>query len=229
MNRVVYYRSAILAFGLFCALDRRVAGSPPSETALLHLRPELGGVEVYSRRSKSWRPFMPLPGKVLVVNLWSRSCEPCLAEMAMLKIASARWQRRGVEFLLIADPPVRMSRDEIVTFWERPYVDAKAGQGCPGQRERAVGGNFTMRCRLELPDVDPARSSNERLSQSVATETQPLTLLLDQHGAVRQAFVGSLQGRPGELDLALERLLAAVQAEKCAVRTGLAEPRLQKP
>ncbi len=228
MNLSSVFWRTFVGLGLVCGLCQGAsASSSASEASLLHLRPDLNVVEVYRRSSQSWRPFTQSAGKLLVVNLWSRSCEPCLAEMPLLKTASARWQRRGVEFLIVADPPDRMSRDELVKFWERPFVEVKAGHGCPGQHERAVAGSFAMRCRIELPELDPGRSSDPRLSAAVATETQPLTLVLDPNGTVRQAFVGSLQ--PGELDRALDRLLAAVQAEKCGARPAHADPRLQKP
>src|SRR5262249_5008680 len=58
-------------------------------------------------------------------------------------------------------------------------------------------------------------SDRERLRRSLGgVESQPLTLLLDRQGTVRQAFIGSLEPRRSELIESIERLLARVRSPR---------------
>jgi hypothetical protein len=140
--------------------------------------------------------------------------------MALLTQAESRWSGRGVVFLTVADPPEQMQRDQIVDFWKRRFIEVPPGRSCPGMRTPPIQSSIALRCPLSLPPHDPGRNADDRLHASIPVRTQPLTLLVDPHGTVRQAFVGSLSIRPGELDEALDRLQAAVAAESCERTPG---------
>lgn len=60
----------------------------------------------------------------------------------------------------------------------------------------------------------PERSADERIRNLLGVTTEPLTLLLDEHLVVRQAFAGTIGTR--SLGTAIERLLAAVRLNEQA-------------
>jgi thiol-disulfide isomerase/thioredoxin len=146
----------------------------------------------------------------VVVNLWARSCPPCLAELPELAQLVADWKQKdkaGVQFLFIADPPEQTSAAEVASFWTAPLVDELAGR-CPGTR---MPHGSRASCLVSVPDLDPLRADSDSLTRAVGSETRPLTLLLDEQGTVRQVFAGALAGRGAQLNGAIERLLAAVR------------------
>jgi hypothetical protein len=161
------------------------AAEPLSETLnaegrLLHRRLELGSVMRWDRRARSWQPLGKPTERLLVVNLWSAHCKPCIDEFPLLRRISAAWQQtRDVRFLFISDPPHDTEADEVVAFWQQHAA--------------------------ELPDLDPCRSTSDKLRAGLDSSSQPLTLLVDRDGVIRQAFVGAVQERG--LASAMERLL----------------------
>lgn len=182
------------------------------EGSLLHRRLDLRGLEVWSVQAKQWQPLTVPNSRVLVINLWRRSCVPCLKEMPSLAVLSKAWlARREVQFLFVADPPDEMTRAAVEEFWLHPYVELP-GQPCPGQASRLVSGS--SRCGLTIPSQDPVRATNDDLARLLGTVTKPLTLLVDARGVVRQAFVGELSNRTRELGDGLERLLGTLASEK---------------
>jgi thiol-disulfide isomerase/thioredoxin len=182
------------------------------EAALVHRRPSLRDIEVWSRQTGAWHPLALPRGKVLVVNLWSRSCVPCLKELPVLARMVNSWKpNQEVQFLFVADGPTEMTRDKVEDFWLHPWIDLP-GQQCPGQSARVL--SSSTRCVLEVPEQDPARTTSERLADDLNSHLKPVTLLIDPRGTVRQAFVGELSDRTREFSQALERLLAALAAER---------------
>jgi len=188
------------------------ASQRSQEAMLLHTRPRFADLEVWNRSGGSWAA-KPVPsGKVLVVNLWARSCKPCLEEMPLLARIVSGWRgRREVEFLFIADGPAEMTRANVEDFWQHPSVDLP-GKNCPGQSQRLPGSG--SRCPLDLPDVDPWRATSDQLGTELRTAVKPITLFVDPHGFVRQVFVGSITDRSREFADSLERLLRAVASER---------------
>jgi hypothetical protein len=165
-----------------------------SEGALLHRQLDLGAVQSFSRRLQSWQPLKLPSARVYVVNLWGVSCRPCLDEFPVLRNMVRAWRSTPeVAFLFIADPPLESIASEVEHFWSKPPV--------------------------ALPDVDPCRSSDDRLRRALGSDVQPLTLLLDEQLVVRQAFVGAIGDRP--LGRAIERLLA-LPAAPPSRRRGIA-------
>lgn len=166
---------------------------PHDEASLLHRRIDLSGLVHMPGARSGWRKLSLPPAPVTVLNLWSRSCKPCLEELPALGQLMA--QNPAVPFVFAADPPEETSRDDIARFWARPIVDLPPGR-ChrPIGEPPALGG--PLACRLLLPDAPPARSEDARLMSSLdGIAARPITLLLDGNGVVRQAFVGSLLTR----------------------------------
>lgn len=160
------------------------------EAALLHRRIDLGAVKQWDVGRNLWRPLGLAPTKLVVVNLWSVHCKPCLEEMPLLRKIVQGWRgNRDVQFLFITDPPHDTEEGELEDFWRHPSV--------------------------ELPDVQPCRSSDERMRAALKIGTQPITLLLDDQFVVRQAFVGNIGNR--NLAAAMERLLSVARATSCSV------------
>lgn len=188
------------------------------EWGVLHKQASLQDVRVYSLAKKKWLPLAPSRAKVRVLNLWSKSCAPCLAELpTFAKLVDSYRQKHGdsVQFLFVADPSEHTSAQEVEAFWASPWADALAQKECPGKQ---MLHNGVQSCLLDaVPSVDPARSESRRLTSLVhpSDESRPVTLLLDEKGVVRQAFVGSFGKNTSDLSDAIDRLLAAVSG-----RTG---------
>ncbi len=181
------------------------------EMNILHKRLSLSDVKVYARGKQQWQPLGRSTAKVRVVNLWAKSCAPCLAELPVFaKVVEDTKRRHGsaVQFLFIADPPEQTSADEVVAFWQRPWADALADK-CPPTGGTAMEHAGVRSCLLKLPEVEPARSDTDALKRQVG-ESRPVTLLLDEQGVVRQALWGAVIGSPAELQSAIDRLLGAV-------------------
>ena len=93
-------------------------------------------------------------------------------------------QKRLVRFLFVADPPHDTEAVEVVEVWT----------------EHAAA----------VPDADPCRSTTDKLRAALDNQSQPLTLLVDEEGLVRQAFVGTIKTRG--LASAMERLLKVLSS-----------------
>ena len=185
------------------------------EMNILHKRLSLSDVKVYARGKQQWQPLGRSTAKVRVVNLWAKSCAPCLAELPVFaKVVEDTKRRHGsmVQFLFIADPPEQTAADEVVAFWQRPWADALADK-CPPTTGTAMEHDGVRSCLLKkLPEVEPARSDTDALKRQLDAmdESRPVTLLLDEQGVVRQALWGAVIGSPAELQSAIDRLVGAV-------------------
>ena len=151
-----------------------------AEGSLLHRRLDLSGLACWDRRARSWQPLARPTERLLVLNLWSAHCAPCVAEFPLLRRMTAAWRReREVRFLFVANPPHDTEAVEVIEFW--------TGQAAA------------------VPDADPCRSTTDKLRAALDNQSQPLTLLVDGDGVVRQAFIGTIKTRG--LASAMERLL----------------------
>ena len=191
------------AFGLLCLAARPVAGGAAAapelsvtealngEARLLHRRLDLSAVRRWDRRAQSWQPLGRPTERLLVVNLWSAHCKPCIDELPLLRRLAAAWHsERDVRFLFISDPPHDTEAVEVIAFWQ--------------QHAAAV------------PDSDPCRSTTDKLRAALDNNSQPLTLLVDQDGTVRQAFIGAVHERG--LASAMQRLLKVLRASPAGPR-----------
>jgi len=178
---------AVLAVLAAPATGQAAAAELPAdrEAALLHRQLELTTLRQWSRSRGAWQPVTLPPAAVYVVNLWSIKCKPCLAELPLLKNIVNGWKSKPqVQFLFIADPPDETSESEAAAFWQSS--------------------------RAALPDADPCRTDSDELRRVLGDGAEPITLLLDEHFVVRQAFIGSLFNRP--LGRSIERLLQSVRS-----------------
>lgn len=182
-----------------------------TEANLLHGQVAFSGLSSYSRDRGSWQPLRQPTARVLVVNLWSRTCPPCLAELPIFSELVAQWRRRdsrNVQFLFVADPPTENSAAEVAQFWQSPFADQLAGKACPGTN---MARGKQPSCLLTVPAVDPVRGASTLLAGATQVDSRPLTLLVDDQGTIRQVFAGSIVARQKELAQAIDRLSSAVQ------------------
>lgn len=178
---------ALLAVLAMPPAGRAAATEPPAdrEAALLHRRIDLSALRQWSRSRGAWQPVTLAAAGVYVVNLWSIKCKPCLAELPLLKNVVAGWRPKPeVQFLFVADPPDETSESEAAAFWQSSAA--------------------------ALPDADPCRADSDELRRALGDGAEPITLLLDEHFVVRQAFIGSLFNRP--LGRSIERLVQSVRS-----------------
>jgi hypothetical protein len=97
-------------------------------------------------------------------------CGPCINEFPLLKNLVEGWRNKPeVQFLFIADPPSDTTEAELVAFWTKSQA--------------------------ALPRVDPARSTLSLLRNLLESDSQPITLLVDENLIVRQAFIGAVTER----------------------------------
>lgn len=149
------------------------------EGQLLHRRVPLQQLEAFSSLENDWKPYAVPAAKLYVINLWATHCTPCLEEFPKLKGLVDGWQSTpDVRFLFISDPPGDSPRQEVASFW--------------------------LRHRSQLPMESPLRTTTDDLRASLGIDTQPITLLVDAQGVIRQAMVGSIKNR--NLGAAIERL-----------------------
>lgn len=157
------------------------------EASLLHRRIDLSGVKQWERDTDDWHPLSVVPRKLYVINLWSVHCVPCKEEFPLLRKMVEGWRsQKDVKFLFIADPPHDTEEQELTTYW----------------RSAAA----------QLPDEDPCRSTDERIRNMLESGLQPITLLVDEHMVIRQAFAGAIGKR--NLAIAIQRLLNALKSEE---------------
>jgi thiol-disulfide isomerase/thioredoxin len=187
-------RCSVALAGLCCALLAGASALSPAPAAaassssdtldaegrLLHRRLDLSAVQRWDRAARQWKSLGKPGERLLVVNLWSAHCQPCVDEFPLLRRIAAAWHRvSDVRFLFISDPPHDTEAAEVIAFWQQHAA--------------------------EVPDLDPCRSTSDKLRAGLDNQSQPLTLLVDRDGVVRQAFVGAIQERG--LASAMERLL----------------------
>lgn len=195
-----------------CAAAGSDAGAESArrlESHLLHERIDLKHLQRWNRERRAWQPLAPARATLTVVNLWSRKCPPCLAELPLLGQMAKQWQAdpRHVRFLFVADPPDETTAGEIESLWDVPTVELPATLRCAGERVPRKGRQL---CQLRLPDSDPVRS-DKKLLQVPASESRPITLLVDATGLIRHAFVGNIEDRQTEAGDAIERLLRVLK------------------
>lgn len=170
----------------------RAAASPASslrgeESGLLHARLDLRGVRGYRGRRGPWQPFSPGAERLLVVHLWALECPPCVAELPMLRTLVRGWHDQPtVRFLFVAET---LDASRLLAFWLDDH-------------------------HADVPEVELYQSTDGRIRDVLGIGTQPLTLMVDSQGVVRQAFIGSLADRRFELGRAIGRLISALTLHK---------------
>ena len=101
---------------------------------------------------------LPGTGRDRLINYWATWCGPCIKEMPILKGLLAPYHdRKRLQILLISET-----------------------------LNRATLERFLIRQEQTLPAADYYQSTTRALRQALGIEQQPLTLLLDSDGVVRQ-------------------------------------------
>jgi thiol-disulfide isomerase/thioredoxin len=150
------------------------------ETDLLHRFVNMKGLRQWQARQQQWVPASVPAAPLLIVHIWAVECRPCVAELPVL--------------LKVSQAFLRNSKVKGAQFLFITESDDGVAREYQHEHEADFGNTSIYR-------------ADERLRQSLGTLRQPLTLLVDSHGEVRHAFVGSLLMRRSELVLSIERLL----------------------
>ncbi len=151
------------------------------EVSVLHRALDLGGLQM--RHAGRWQSRPPAPARLTVLHFWAVECKYCVAELPRLRdIAAAFRGERDLQFLFVTETE---EDDELRTF--------------------------LILNREAMPQSPVYRDTDDRLRRALGTSRQPLTLLLDREGTVRQAFVGPVETRRNELVDSIERLLRVLK------------------
>lgn len=150
------------------------------EAELLHRRLELRGLR--QLQGSEWKPVEAPFSRLVVVHIWAVECKPCVDEMPMLRTLFAGLRRFPVLRLAFISETQDLAR-------LKQFIDEK---------------------KQELPLTEFYQMDSDTLRRPLQNRAQPMTLLVDERGIVRQAFLGSLRARRSELTLAIERSLKAL-------------------
>jgi thiol-disulfide isomerase/thioredoxin len=129
-----------------------------------------------------------------VVHLWAYYCEPCRREFPALKalVQKASAKNKGrVQYLFVAEDTPSEKMSDYLQQHKQVMPDSRMFHDTQGQMREAI--------QPSLPG---------------GTLTLPTTLLVDEKGVIRQAFVGPIvepNDRRPELLSAIDRLLALPQ------------------
>lgn len=180
-----------LASLLICLLSSSTIVAAESvretETSLLHRRLDLRGIRVLDRAKNRWNSLILKGSQLYLVHLWAVECKPCVAEMPLLKSIALGWKNDlNVNVLFISET---LDEKQLREFWFQTAKD-------------------------RVPDVPLMQSADDRVREVLGTGKQPITLLVDRDLVVRQAFVGSLAERTGELTESMSRLLRVLRSQR---------------
>lgn len=155
------------------------------EQKLLHTRlafDDMARVDPLSQRVVAAR--LHSGGRPLLVHLWSVHCPPCVRELPALRQVMAHLRlETGMRVVFISE--------------DRPSDLT----------------DFLQTHGSELPDVEHWLSGpSSGLRIDLQDSGQPMTLLVDGNLVVRQAFVGLVSERRGELFAGAARLLRSLAA-----------------
>ena len=150
------------------------------ESLLLHRKVELRGVRRLEGSTVVAEP--PPISRLLIVHLWAVECRPCVEEFPVLRP--------------LLDSLRSMPQVKAVLISETADL---------GKLQAFLRDN-----RASVPQLPQYQSTDDRLRGSLQNLSQPMTLLLDERGIVRQAFLGSIRHRRSELADAVQRLIKSM-------------------
>lgn len=154
------------------------------ETDLLHRFVNMKGLRQWQARQQQWAPASVPTAPLLIIHIWAVECRPCIAELPVLLRLSQTF---------LHNSKVRNAQFLFIT-----------------ESDETVALEYQHEHETDFGNTSLYKA-DERLRQSLGTLRQPITLLVDGHGEVRHAFVGSLLGRRSEFVFVVERLLSWIQ------------------
>jgi peroxiredoxin len=85
-------------------------------------------------------PFGPQPGKILVVDFFSTTCAPCIAELPQFAAARADLSsNRDIEFVLVASDRGRDTPEQFRSFVERRHISVPLAFDVGGRAHDSLG------------------------------------------------------------------------------------------
>lgn len=145
-------------------------------------------LRVWDPSTHVWRESKPtdlvkMQGRVLVVNIWAHYCKPCIAEFPILMDMAKRIEedtKGDVKFVFISETSSPTDMQQFVSTNEKKLP------------EGPLFLDYNENIAESLRHVIPGRSLS-----------LPTTIILDDHRAVRYAFIGALLYRRSELVTAI--------------------------
>lgn len=177
----------LILYLLICSTSIAAEPVHATEASLLHRRIDLHGVRVLDGSKIRWNPLTLEGSRLYLIHLWAVECKPCVAEMPLLKNIALGWKNdSNVNVLFISET---LDEKQLREFWFQTAKD-------------------------RVPDVPLMQSVDDRVREVLGTGKQPITLLVDRDLVVRQAFVGSLAERTGELAESMSRLHRVLRSQR---------------
>lgn len=123
-------------------------------------------------------------GQPMLIHVWSVHCPPCVREMPRLSQLFARLSELSpIRIVLLAEDTL----DALDKYLKTPQA------ALPDSELYAVGRASQLRAKLQHAPL-------------------PLTLMVDEHMVIREAWVGELASRQNELLSTVERLCSSIGA-----------------
>jgi hypothetical protein len=169
------------------------------EAALLHRKLDLAGLMRWDRAGGQWVPAETPSGPLVLLHLWAVECPPCQPELAELRLVLRSLTRQWPIKVVIASETL----------------------------DQKVLSKWLMENQERVPEGEQYQNADGKLRRVLQDRTWPMTLLLDQDGVVRHAFVGSIAGRLGEFRDVVDRLAQSVRLQPLApeVPAGKGRPK----
>ncbi|QTN34244.1 redoxin family protein [Akkermansiaceae bacterium] len=114
-------------------------------------------------------------GNVRVINFWSTTCGPCVAEFPMLVDTYRRFQNRNVDFISISMDPAE-DRDKVLKFLESRHAALSNRTKPSMEKEGRTSNNYIW-----------AGGNPDKLAEAIAPEwtgALPLTVIISTKGEI---------------------------------------------
>jgi len=180
------------------------------EVHLLNQQVRLPKLAVWDGPRGEWRSPQGHEGAVRtpvrVVHLWADYCPPCRAEMPRLKRMAQQLyadSKREVQFVFISET---IDPEAMKKFLRENHTAMPSGMQYGDTNHDLMVS--LMQSLPQLPQAPPSPGEHN-LSRELPL---PVTLVMDDEDVVRLAFVGSVEGRQGELVNGIEQLQKTLKA-----------------
>ena len=187
------------------------------ESYLLNQQIRMPMLAIWDAQRREWRSPTGAEtkrprGMIRVVHLWADYCAPCRAEFPRLKKIAEQMQLdspRDVQFIFVSETQDSEAMQKFL-MENRDRMPAGVQYGDTNlDLMHTVMQALPQSVQAAVPRGQPAMSREPPL---------PLTLVLDQEDVVRFAFVGSMEGRHGELVSGVAQLLRLLKTKSAAMK-----------